>query len=78
MMAAPMRTPASPGSSPVLSPRPLYEVRVNSFAPRRGTFFYSVSNDGERFLINQIEAATEPAINVVVNWERALAVSQER
>jgi len=78
MMAAPVRTPASPGSSPVLTPQPLYEVRVNGFAPRTGTFFYSVSNDGERFLINQVEAATEPVINVVVNWERALAVSQER
>ena len=76
MMAAPMRTPASPGSSPVLSPRPLYEVRVNGFTPRSGTFFYSVSNDGERFLINQIEAATEPAINVVVNWEEAVLAGQ--
>ena len=72
MMAAPMRTPASPDSSPVLPPRPLYEVRINSFHPRVGTFFYSVSNDGERFLINQVEEATEPVINVVVNWEEAV------
>ncbi len=76
MMAATMRTPASPGSSPVLTPRPLFEVRVNSFDPRSGTFFYSVSNDGERFLINQIEAATEPVINVVVNWEEAVLSGQ--
>jgi len=78
MMAAPMRTPVSPGSSPVLPPRPLFEARINHVHPRVGTFFYSVSNDGERFLINQIEVATEPVINVVVNWERALALSQER
>ncbi len=77
MMAAPVRTPASPGSSPVLTPQPLYEARINHTHPRVGTLFYSVSNDGERFLINQIEVATEPVINVIVNWERALAVSQE-
>ncbi len=71
-----MRTPASPGSSPVLPPRPLYEARINNVHPRVGTFFYSVSNDGERFLINQIEAATEPAINVVVNWEEAVLGGQ--
>ena len=59
MMAAPMRTPTSPGSSPVLPPRPLFEARINHVHPRVGTLFYSVSNDGERFLINQIEAATE-------------------
>lgn len=70
MMAAPMRTPVSPGSSPVLSPRPLFEVRVNGFHPGSGTFFHSVSNDGERFLINHIEATTEPVINVVANWEK--------
>ena len=76
MMAAPVRTPAIPGSSPVLTPRPLYEVRVNSFDPRAGVFFYSVSNDGERFLINQIEEVTEPVINVVTNWEEAVLVGQ--
>ena len=76
MMAAPVRTPASPGSSPVLTPRLLYEVRVNSYAPRTATFFYSVSNDGEQFLINQVEAATEPVINVVVNWEEAILGGQ--
>ena len=76
MMAAPMGTPASPGSSPLLPPRPLYEVRANAFAPRFATFFYSVSSDGERFLINEIEADTEPVINVVVNWEEAVLGAQ--
>ena len=76
MMAAPVRTPANPGSSPVLIPRPLYEVRINSYNPRAPSFFYSVSNDGERFLINQVEAATEPVINVVVNWEEAVLSGQ--
>ncbi len=69
MMVARVRTPPDPGSSPVVDPQPLFDVRVNSFAPFWGTSFYDVSGDGERFLINQVETATEPVINVVVNWE---------
>jgi len=71
MMVAPKRTPVSPGSSPVLPPRTLYEIRVNTFYPGFGTFFYSVANDGERFLINQIGGFDEPVINVFANWEEA-------
>ncbi len=69
MMVARVRTPPDPGSSPVVDPQPLFDVRANSFAPFWGTSFYDVSGDGERFLINQVETATEPVINVVVNWE---------
>ena len=67
-MVARVRTPPDPGSSPVVDPQPLFDVRANSFAPFWGTSFYDVSGDGERFLINQVDTATEPVINVVVNW----------
>jgi len=69
MMAAQVRTPPSPGLSPVVDPQPLFEVRVNAWAPVTGTFYYDVSGDGERFLINAVDSATEPVIHVVVNWE---------
>ncbi len=69
MMAAPVSPSPSPGGSPVLAPRPLFEVRANAYAPRSGIFFYSVSSDGERFLISHVEASTEPVIHVLVNWE---------
>jgi len=68
MMAARVRTPPDPASSPVVDPQPLFDVRVNSFAPFYGTSFYDVSDEGERFLINQVDTATEPVINVVTNW----------
>ncbi len=68
-MAAQVRTPPSPGLSPVVDPQPLFEVRVNGASPVLGIFFYDVSGDGERFLINQVDTGTEPVINVVVNWE---------
>jgi hypothetical protein len=50
---------------------PLFEVRVNGFHPGTGTYFYSVSNDSQRFLINHIDAASEPVLNVIVNWQQA-------
>jgi len=72
MMAARVRTPPGPGSSPVVDPQPLFEVRVNSTASSLGRYFYDVSGDGERFLINQVDTGTEPVIHVVVNWEEEL------
>ncbi|MCH7935394.1 MAG: PD40 domain-containing protein [Gemmatimonadetes bacterium] len=72
MMAARVRTPPGPGSSPVVDPQPLFEVRVNGARPSLGWYFYDVSGDGERFLINVVDSATEPVINVVVNWEEEL------
>ena len=72
MMAARVRTPPGPGSSPVVDPQPLFEVRVNSTSPTLGRYYYDVSGDGERFLINQVDTGTEPVIHVVVNWEEEL------
>lgn len=56
LMAAPVqvgRRPA-PSAAPVFeigTPRPLFDVRVNGFAPMFGVFFYSVSKDSQRFLL---------------------------
>ncbi len=75
-MAARVRTPPGPGSSPVVDPQPLFEVRAVGYAPFFGTFFYDVSGDGKRFLINTVDAATEPVIHVVVNWEEMVPGGQ--
>jgi Tol biopolymer transport system component len=72
---------ASPDGQPIFEteePEPLFQVRVNAFDLSFGTFFYSVSADGQRFLINHIDNAEEPILNVVVNWHQAFGVSQER
>lgn len=49
-----------------------FKVRVNFYAPVLSTLFYSVSKDGQRFLISQVESSSEPVLNVVVNWQQSL------
>ena len=54
-------------------PKRLFEVRANGYRPDLGTFFYSVSRDGQRFLINHVDSTKEPVLNVIVNWDLAFA-----
>ena len=68
-MEAHVRIPLRPGDSAIMDTQPLFDVRVNSYAPFLGTFFYDVSLAGDRFLIDQIGSGAEPFLNVVVNWE---------
>jgi serine/threonine protein kinase len=77
LMAVPVRAGPRPAPGAVAvfdfdSPNPLFEVRANTYDPASSTFFYSVSKDGQRFLIDQVEAASEPVLNVIVNWEHAV------
>jgi hypothetical protein len=67
-----------PGREPELEigvSKPLFEVRANGFHPASGTFFYSVSRDGRRFLIDYVDSTSEPVLNFVVNWEAGFARS---
>ena len=50
-------------------PRPLLGARINSYAPQLGTFFYDVSDDGQRFLASLVDRPEDPALNVLVSWE---------
>ena len=72
IMEAHVRTPLRPGDSPIVGPQPLFDVRVNTYGPASGTFFYDVSLAGDRFLIDEIGGGAEPFLNVVVNWEGLL------
>lgn len=72
IMAAPVRTPLGPGSSPVGDARALFTSRINNYFPYLGTFFYDVSADGERFLVSVVDADSDPVIHVIVNWEEAI------
>ena len=54
------------------APKPLFKARVNAYAPITSTLFYSVSKDGQQFLINHVDSNAEPVLNVIVNWQRAL------
>ena len=72
IMEAHVRTPLRPGDSPIVGPQPLFDVRVNTYGPASGSFFYDVSLAGDRFLIDEIGGGAEPFLNVVVNWEGLL------
>lgn len=82
-MRVAVTTPSSPSSGrpsvfATAAPEPLFQVRANGFHPATGTFFYSVSADGQRFLVNHVETTGDPALNVVTNWQLAFAVPQGR
>ena len=48
--------------------RPLFEIR-----PRSGVgYFYDVSPDGQRFLVNTMPESTSTPITLVVNWPALL------
>jgi Tol biopolymer transport system component len=54
-------------------PQPLFEAHLAS-APINLYFEYDVTADGKRFLLNTLGGghASEPLLNVVVNWDAAL------
>ena len=69
----------SPDGLPIFEtevPKEMFRVRANGFHPAFGTSFYSVSEDGQRFLINHIDSAEEPVLKVVVNWQQAFGISE--
>jgi len=52
-------------------PQLLFRFRVSPFWPRFG---YSVTADGQRFLVEaKIGDLADPSVNLVVNWPAALA-----
>ena len=52
-------------------PQAMFEFRGNSSVPSANRFVYSPSADGQRFLVNLDASDEEPALNVIVNWEKA-------
>ena len=74
-MAAQLDDSADPGSSPLLPPRELFRLRINSINPQRAALFYDISPDGDRFLIDAIPDYQQPVLHVLSNWE-AIAEGQ--
>jgi hypothetical protein len=48
---------------------------MNVFHTATGTFFYAVSEDGQRFLVNRMDGPEAPLLNIVVNWRRAFGIA---
>jgi Tol biopolymer transport system component len=73
------RVPASPESDARFETTPpelLFNVGLNSFHPAWGSIFYSVADNGERFLINHFETTEPPVINIVTNWQQAFGLEE--
>lgn len=69
LMVARVQTSPTDGASPVMDPEPLFSAQINSFWPFYGVFFWDVSRDGQRFLIDAVEPGTNPIIYVVTGWD---------
>jgi dipeptidyl aminopeptidase/acylaminoacyl peptidase len=68
-----------PASRPVFevgAPKPLFAARLISFVIQSNAFSYSVSADGQRFLMNTQVSVVEPTLNVIVNWEKVAAAKE--
>ncbi len=52
--------------------QPLFTVDTEGVLTTPGTFHYSPSADGQRFLVNTVVGRGTPTITVVVNWTAAL------
>ncbi len=75
LMAVPVRL----GSAPVFeasAPEPLFAFRGTGFATQANVFAYSVAAGGQRFLVRTQVNTDEPTLNVIVNWEKAVAAKE--
>jgi hypothetical protein len=71
--------PIQPESRPVFkadAPKPLFAFRGRSYLAQSNAFAYSVATNGERFLVNVPVNTSEPMLNIIVNWEKAVAVKE--
>ena len=54
-------------------PEKLFNFIAPNLLPGANPFLYSAAADGQRFLIATDESAALPTVNVIVNWEQAVA-----
>ncbi len=72
LMAVAIRTHASKVHFEASQPQPLFQTSIPSNIPLRQSFFYDVTADGRRFLVNTVQGGLNQAINVWVNWQAGL------
>jgi dipeptidyl aminopeptidase/acylaminoacyl peptidase len=54
-------------------PRALFELHTRIIVSQANIFSYSPSADGQRFLMIVLPDAAPPTLNVITNWEKAVA-----
>jgi hypothetical protein len=67
-MAVPIQLGSTDDSIDVRAPTPLFAVRLNGDPSNGYARSYSVSRDGQRFLVDTMPELTVP-ITVLVNWK---------
>jgi hypothetical protein len=55
------------------APKPLFDLDAVSFVQQNNEFAYSVSADGQRFLVNASVKPVTTRLNVIVNWEASVS-----
>ena len=70
-----MSVAMTPGSaSPFGRPAPLFQTAIFGGGASVNNWYWDVTPDGQRFLINTVIAGNDPSIlNVVLNWQSGLA-----
>jgi tRNA A-37 threonylcarbamoyl transferase component Bud32 len=70
-----MSVAITPGlASPPGHPTPLFQTAIYGGGASLNNWYWDVTPDGQRFLINTVIAGNAPsALNVVLNWQSALA-----
>jgi eukaryotic-like serine/threonine-protein kinase len=64
---------ASGASGAAGRPRILFQTAVFGGGPTLNNWYWDVTSDGQRFLINTVTGGAEPAaVNVILNWQSGL------
>jgi eukaryotic-like serine/threonine-protein kinase len=72
LMAAPVQ-PGPVGVGKTGTPERLFDFMGYAIVPTSNAFLYSPAPDGQRFLVNATANAAMPTLNVMLNWEQAVA-----
>ena len=72
LMAATVKAAGREGVR-VGTPERLFELHANPVIPQRNSFAYSPSPDGQRFLVNTLVESGQATVNVITNWQNAVA-----
>lgn len=59
------------------APEKLFDFRALGFVPQINLWSYSPHPDRQRFLVNALTATDPPTVNVILNWQRAVAAQMK-
>ena len=58
------------------APEKLFEYRALTVVPQNNMWSYSPHPDRQRFLMNALTTTDQPTVNVILNWQRAVAARE--